>query len=133
MMRAFVFRLAVLLGLGAGAGPAVAQALRPPPPPAAPAARPDMLSEARAGQLRAQMDWAGRQAVIQQNDLSRLEGQVRTEQNLANLQAQGVTPQIPPPPENGVRNIDVSGLASMPDDELAASNARVKAAAENRP
>jgi hypothetical protein len=53
---------------------------------------------------------------------------------MEDLQALGVTPAVPPPALGGaLPSLDVSGLASIPDAALAASNARVKAAAENRP
>jgi hypothetical protein len=49
------------------------------------------------------------------------------------VQAQSYSPRLPPPPEHGpAPQIDLSQLATIPDATLAASNARVRAAAENR-
>ena len=90
--------------------------------------------EAEIGALRAQQDMAARDAVIQQNELSKLDALARARQASETVQAQSVSPQLIPPPASGAqRSIDVQGLASIPDSRLAESNARVKAAAENRP
>ena len=68
-----------------------------------------------------------------QNQLNSLEAQVRTQRAMDDLRAQSVTPSIPPPATGGPPpQIDAGGLAEIPDAALAASNARVKAAAENR-
>lgn len=123
-----VVRLAVLAAAVAAPAPASPPAV---PPPAQPAA----AWTAQQGLLQAQQDLAARQAVIQQNDLFRLETQLRTEQNLANLRAMG-----PPPlsaarlaPGAAVVKLDASSFVAIPDSALAASNARVRAAAGDRP
>jgi hypothetical protein len=117
-------RLGVLLGL-ALAGPAAAQS---------PGARQQMELQMQTDMLRAQQDLAARQQLLQQNELFRLDAQQRTQQSLSDLQAQTRSPQLAPPPASGpYPSIDVSGLASIPDSTLAESNARVRAAAENRP
>jgi hypothetical protein len=127
-MRALALHLAVLLGLGAGA------ALAQSPPRSPPPFRPQPLLNPEPLATQPQIDALARQQVIQQNDLFRLEHQSRTRQNMEDLKALGVTPAIPPPALGGaLPSLDVSGLASIPDAALAASNARVKAAAENRP
>jgi hypothetical protein len=131
-MRALTLRLAMSFGLAVGAAPAIAQVTPGLQPPRT--FQQEMVDQMRAAQLSIEIDQAARAAVIQQNELSNLEAQVRTQQNLANLQAQAISPKLPPVPQGGVApQIDVSGLASIPDPTLAASNARVKAAAENRP
>jgi hypothetical protein len=116
-------RLGILLGLAA-AGPAAAQS---------PGFRQQMDLQMQTDMLRAQQDLAARQQLLQQNELFRLEAQQRTQQSLSDLQAQTRSPQLAPPPASPYPSIDVSGLASIPDATLAASNARVRAAAENRP
>ena len=91
------------------------------------------IDQAELNLLRAQQAQAARDAVIQQNDIFRLENQMRTQQTIDALHAQSLTPQLPPPPASGaIPHVDVSGLASIPDDRLAASNARVQEAAGNR-
>jgi hypothetical protein len=128
-MRALALRLAVLLGLGAGDALAQTPPRAPPPVHAQQLLNPEPLVT-----LQPQIDALARQQVIQQNDLFRLEHQSRTRQNMEDLQALGVTPTVPAPALGGaLPSLDVSGLASIPDAALAASNARVKAAAENRP
>jgi hypothetical protein len=88
-------------------------------------------------QLRAREAMADRQAVFQQNHLSSLDAQLRTQQSLADVRAQAYSPMLPPPaaatsaPYSAAPYIDASQLASIPDDKLAASNARVREAAAN--
>jgi hypothetical protein len=137
-MRVRLVRFAAVLTLAAGAAPALAQS--PPLAPPSPRLQPppgiqqEMLNQARAAQLQAQIDAAARRSVTQQSDLFRLESQMRTQQNMVDLQALGVTPTVPPPVLGGSpSSLDVSGLASIPDSRLQDSNAKVKAAAENRP
>jgi hypothetical protein len=120
-MRAAAF-LAVLAALSV-AGHGFAQS---------PGLRGYVNTQSQLDLLRAQQDLAARQQVLQQIEQSRLDAQLRTEQNFATLRAQTNPPQLPPP-AGGDAQIDVSGLASIPDAALAASNARVRAAAENRP
>lgn len=117
-----VFALPMLLGLAAVAGPAVAQSLQT-----------QMDISQRAAEARAQQDLADRRAVILENRLTTLEAQVRSQQALDDLQAQTQPRPLPPPPAGGPPpQIDTRGLASIPDDALAASNARVRAASEGR-
>ena len=69
------------------------------------------------------------------NDLSRLQAQVQTSQNLSDLAAMRIVPPAPvvrynpkgPPPK-----IDASQFAQIPDSALADSDAKVVAAANNR-
>jgi hypothetical protein len=68
------------------------------------------------------------------NDLSTLQSRMQTDQNLSDLsvlRARPTVPTITPPPNALPPTIDISKLASIPDAELAASNARVVAAANN--
>jgi hypothetical protein len=69
------------------------------------------------------------------NDLAVLQSRVQSDQALSNLQGSRSSPTVPtipfnpdaPPP-----TIDASKLATIPDATLAQSNARVRAAADNR-
>ena len=106
------------ISLAAMGAPALAQSLQA-----------TMDAQLRASELQAQQDMAARQAVIQQNQLTVLEAQIRAEQAIADVQAQGRS-RRPPPLQGGAR-LDADQFASIPDDRLAASNARVKAAADN--
>ena len=120
----------LVLGLGLAGGGAFAQVPILP----APSFAQQVDAQARLEMLRAQQEFAARQQVILQNDISRLEAQLRAEQAFATLRAQSTTPAVPAPPASGaLPSIDVSQIASIPDAKLAASNAAVKAAAENRP
>jgi len=106
------------LSLAPVAAPAIAQSLQA-----------TMDAQLRASELQAQQDMAARQAVLQQNQLTVLEAQIRAEQAIADVQAQGRS--RPSPPLQGGARLDAGQFASIPDDRLAASNARVKAAADN--
>jgi hypothetical protein len=130
MMRAF---LASALLFALAAAPAAAQSpIQPIQPPLG--LRPHAgFQAAEDAQFRAQQEAAARQALVQQNELSRLDHQLRTEQNMSQLQAQTVAPVLPPPPvSDAVPSFDPGALVSIPDSALAASNARVEAAADGR-
>lgn len=118
-------RLAAIFAL-AVAGPALAQPQRPLPPPSAAGAL-----QAQTSLLQAQQDLAARQAQIQQMDAFRLENQMRTEQNLASLRALGPPPSSPV--VGAAPGAADGGFVSIPDSALAASNARVRAAADGQP
>jgi hypothetical protein len=111
--------------LASAASPACAQPLQPP------SLRDGLDAANRAVALQAQQDQLARQAVLQQNQLTVLEAQIRTQQAIGDIQAQSREPQIPPPPSGAAPILDTSQLASIPDSRLAESNARVKAAAAN--
>jgi hypothetical protein len=87
--------------------------------------------QSRLGVLHAQQDAMARQAVVLQNQLTSLDIQLRGLQAIEGLREQGVTPTLPPPAGPDAR-IDPSQLASIPDDRLAASNARVQAVVRNQ-
>jgi hypothetical protein len=90
-------------------------------------------AELRAGAARDLQVTLDRQAVQQHNDLMMLDAQLRTQRALSDVQAQNYRPILPPTPRTGAQpQIDTSRLASIPDARLEASNAAVKAAAENR-
>ncbi|MDB5434902.1 MAG: hypothetical protein JWR47_1159 [Phenylobacterium sp.] len=116
-MRALI----LLLALGAAAPAAV--------PAAAQAYRGLALSQ-DASRIADQQAARSRDIAIT-NDLSTLQARVQTDQGLSDLAALRAPPAVLPagaaPPM-----IDTSKLASIPDAELAASNARIRAAADNR-
>jgi hypothetical protein len=90
---------------------------------------------ARLNELTALQDLQRQRDVAQQNQLSTLDAQLRTQQGLADIRAQSYTPTIPLSayaPGVAAPNFDASKLVSIPDAALAASNQRVKAAAANR-
>lgn len=69
------------------------------------------------------------------NDLSAKEAGARTDQALSNIAAATARTPLPTVPSNPGApppKIDASQMAQMPDAELAASNARARAAAANR-
>ena len=89
--------------------------------------------EALASQIQAQQDLAARQAVIQQTQIQALDAQLRSQRALAEVAAQGASPRVAPlPPGAPALAGGIGGYASIPDAALAASDARVRAAADNR-
>jgi hypothetical protein len=124
-------RLVIAISLaGALGAPAWAQTLQNPGALQSGALlRQQGVADLRDAQLRAQLNMANRQAVIQQNQLSVQDSQIRTQRALEDIQAQSYVPTVPPVAVGAV--IDPGQIPSIPDDKLAASNARVKAAADN--
>lgn len=117
MMRTLVILLAL-----AAAAPAVAQPFRD-------------LTYAQDAQHAADARAARARDVTLTNDLAVLQASAQTERALNNIATARIAPPAPvaapdaglPPP-----NIDPSQLAQIPDATLAASNARARAAAQNR-
>lgn len=117
MMRALIIPL-----LAALATPAVAQPLRD-------------LTLAQDAQRTAEARAARTRDIAVTNDLATREAGDRTDRALSNIAAARVSPPVPtvafnpgaPPPK-----IDPSQMVQIPDAALAASNARVRAAAGNR-
>ena len=98
---------------------------------------PMMLSLQRDAELQAQANLARQREVELTNRLSTLEARQQTDQALSDIAALRQRPAMPsiydpnaPPPERAP--VPAAAYASMPDAALAASNARVRAAAENR-
>jgi hypothetical protein len=119
-------RLALLIFAAAVATPALAQPVPPLPP---------STTSIQAEELWAQQQMARQQQIALQNQLMALEAQVRTEQSIAQVQAQRITPRLPLPDVGRggpLPSIDTGALASIPDSALAASNKRVLDAAGNR-
>jgi hypothetical protein len=81
-------------------------------------------------------DQAARQReVALTNEITRLESQAQTDRALRDLSDARTGPQIvilPPRPGQPAPHIDPSQFASIPDAALADSNAKVRAAADNR-
>jgi hypothetical protein len=89
--------------------------------------------QSRLNALDAQQDLARREAVIRENRAAAVEAQARAERAVADVRAQAATPRAPAPPASGPpAHIDTRALASIPDAALAESDARVRAAADNR-
>jgi hypothetical protein len=114
--------LAILAALSL-ATPAAAQIL--PPAPNSP----------QYAEMLAQQEMARQQMVQQQNQISSLDAQIRTQQNLAAVQALTINPRLTLPdvtPGHALPQIDTGQLASIPDAALADSNRKVLDAAGNR-
>ncbi|HSV04132.1 MAG TPA: hypothetical protein VLI41_13100 [Phenylobacterium sp.] len=113
--------------LAAAGSPALAQAFHPLPP--------QTPIQPQYNELWAQQEMARQQSIALQNQLTAIEAQQRTDEAIANVQAQRINPRLPlpdvtegaPPP-----SIDTGALASIPDSALAESNKRVLDAAQNR-
>lgn len=135
-MRALVLSLVTFLSLVESAS-AVAQTPGRLPPVAAPSlATPADPTSAIWAQQRALDEMARQQAIARANELTSLEAQIRTEQNLRNVPGLQLPARIPIPDVSGpgpYPQIDTSQLASIPDSVLADSNKKVLAAAANRP
>jgi hypothetical protein len=116
--------VAAVLAAGAAAAPALAQVS----PYRA-------LEDAREAD-RVAVEQAQRQRDIAiNNELSRLQTQIQTNQGLSDLATARVTPLVPTVPFNPNApppRIDPSQLAQIPDAALADSDAKVRAAAQNR-
>ena len=113
--------------IAASAAPAAAQVV-PLPLPASPV-------QPQYNELWAQQEMARQQAIALQNQLTAVEAQQRTDEAIANVQAQRINPRLPLPDATGATalpSIDAGTLASIPDAALAESNKRVLDAAQNR-
>ena len=101
------------------------------------AAQPSALILQRDAELQAQADLARQREVELNNRLSTLEARQQTDQALRDIAAMRQQPTLPtiydpnaPPPHRA--SVPAGAYASIPDAALAASNARVRAAAANR-
>jgi hypothetical protein len=100
-------------------------------------AQPDPLILQREAELQAQADQLRRRDVEITNRLSTLEATQQTNQALSDIAAMRQRTSLPtiydpnaPPPR--AAPVPAGSFAQIPDDALAASNARVRAAAANR-
>jgi len=104
---------------------------------AAPAAAQDYrgLAAAQEAQRIAEAQAARSRDIVTTNELSTLQAQMQTSQALSDIGALRARPAVPTVPlgrYTPAPRIDTSKFATIPDAELAASNARVRAAADNR-
>jgi len=104
---------------------------------AVPAAAQDLYSLERSNELRAEQMMANQRAVALENQFNALEARIRTEEGLRTLRDQAEQPRQRIPSQPSTATIPTatgsSVFATIPDDRLAASNARVRAASGNRP
>lgn len=107
----------------AAAGPAAAQGLYDP------------ALMAREAELRAEQQMMRNRAIDLQNQVTTMEMRLQTERSLRDLEVQARRPTpIAPEERRGSAGAaaDLGGYASIPDDRLSASNARVRAASGSR-
>jgi hypothetical protein len=98
------------------------------------AAQTDPLANIRQQELLAQQQMIQQRSIAVENQLNALDARLRAEQSLADLRAQAAPP-LPIPSDPALTPTPpapAGGYASIPDDRLAASNARVRAASGNR-
>jgi hypothetical protein len=88
----------------------------------------------RQAETEAQAEMARQREVALYNQMQVLESQAQTQGALRDIDALRYRPPSLPVivDPKAPRVIDARALASIPDDRLAASNARVRAAAQNR-
>lgn len=127
-MRALVVSLVAV-----AAGAAVAQPVPPRPlPPVS-----DIQLQSELNLMRGELDRLRQQQIGINNELTAQDAQLRTQQNLDLLRSlsipQSTAPQLLPGVGPAAPQAPVGPYISIPDDMLAASNARVRAAAGNRP
>jgi hypothetical protein len=114
-------RASIAVALATG-GPAAAQAFRG-------------LALAQDAQREADAQAARDRDIALTNELSTLQARVQSTQGLSDLAAMRAAPPppiVPRAPGASGSKIDASQFASIPDAELADSNAKVRAAADNR-
>ena len=103
---------------------------------AAPAAAQDYLGLTlqRDAEFAAQAELFRQREVALSNQLAALEARLQTDQALRDIEALRHRPSLPTPadPKAPSPTFDPKAFASIPDGALAASNARVRAAAQNR-
>lgn len=92
------------------------------------------LDDARRSlEFSMQQEQARQRDVGLANELNMLDSRVRADQAVRDLQALRLRPPLPPSDPNApLPVLDTGQLAQIPDAALAASNARVRAAAANR-
>jgi hypothetical protein len=124
----------ILAGACAGIWAAVAAAQPLPAHPliAAPSFQTQMDLQLRLNALQAQQDLAQREAAARDAETNARLDRLLADQAYEQVRAQAATPGLPAPAPGPTRHIDTSQLADIPDSDLADSDARVRAAAENR-
>ena len=117
MLRAWIVVVALALAAPAAAQPYAA------------------LQDARDADRLAHEQAARQRELEITNELSRLQAQAQTTQNLSDLAAMRASPPVPTVPFNPkapAPKLDAGQFAQIPDTALADSNAKVRAAAQNR-
>jgi len=115
-------RVLILFAALAAAAPAAAQPYR-------------ALQDGRDADRFAAEQAARQRELAITNELSRLQAQAQTTQNLSDLAATRASPVVPTVPFNPKApppKLDPGQFAQIPDAALADSNAKVRAAADNR-
>jgi len=85
----------------------------------------------RESEIRMEQDMARQRSIEQSNRMMALEAQIGAEQAIRQVEAQRIRPILPRPgPGAPPPRIDPGSLASIPDDRLDASNARVREASK---
>jgi hypothetical protein len=97
---------------------------------ATPAAAQVALTLQRDNELWAEQQMARQREVSMYNELNALDARVRTNEALADLDRQARRRELALPKDP--KAFDPGRMVSIPDDRLAASNARVRAAARNQ-
>ena len=84
--------------------------------------------------LTAQQQMQQQRSVALENQFNALDAKVQTEQRLKDVDVMRTRPSLTLPPKAAPAGdqVGMAGFASMPDDMLAASNARVREASQNR-
>ena len=119
-MRPTLLALAVF---AASASPAPAQAPRDP------VAR-DLTIRNQEAQAQQMID--RQRSVALENDLNALDARIQSQERLLGLQAQRGPTRAPLDPEVRPPPLNMGSYASIPDAALAASNARVREASQNK-
>ncbi len=94
----------------------------------------DHQSAMRDLDLTAQQRAQQQRAVALENQFNALDAKVQTEQRLRDIDIMRTRPSLTLPAKADAPpdQVSAAGFAEMPDDMLAASNARVRAASQNR-
>ena len=87
---------------------------------------------AREMDLQAQQQMQRQRSIALENQLNALDARVQSEQRLRDVQAARPPAFQSPADPSTPRPLTAGGYASIPDAALAASNARVRAASQNR-
>ena len=97
-------------------------------------AQDDPLRSLREAEIFSQQQSARQRTIELENRLNALEARLQTDRSLRDLEVQQYR-HLPPrsiPPDDARPSPAAAGYASIPDDRLARSNARVREASRNR-
>ncbi|MDO9433196.1 MAG: hypothetical protein Q7T84_18000 [Phenylobacterium sp.] len=84
--------------------------------------------------LTAQQQMQQQRSIALENQFNALDAKVQTEQRIREVDIMRTRPSLTLPPKAApaADQVGMAGFASMPDDMLAGSNARVREASQNR-